>query len=118
MSKINSYTSAGSVPYKMFRNGKLLSFLEAKIIPQVHVQFIPTNRCNLGCSFCSCSERDKDLEMPISEVEEMVPFLKTLGCQSVTITGGGEPLMHPNIGGIIRLFVEDGIKVGLVTNGL
>lgn len=117
MSKINSYSSAGSVPYKMFKNKELMKYLEEGIIPPVHVQFIPTNRCNANCSFCSCSERDKKLEMPISEIREMVPVLRALGCQSVTITGGGEPLMHPDIIEIMMLLDDYGIKIGLVTNG-
>jgi len=41
-----------------------------------------------------------------------------VGTKAVTITGGGEPLCHPNIDKIIRLFFDAGIEVGLVTNGL
>jgi organic radical activating enzyme len=39
------------------------------------------------------------------------------GCQSVTITGGGEPLCHPDIVKIIKDIKALGIKIGLVTNG-
>jgi len=44
--------------------------------------------------------------------------LKLLGCRSITITGGGEPLMHPEINEILMACSRRDIKVGLVTNGL
>jgi len=40
------------------------------------------------------------------------------GCKSVTITGGGEPLLHPDINKLIKaLNRELDIRVGFVTNG-
>jgi len=46
----------------------------------------------------------------------MANFQK-LGCQSVTITGGGEPLLHPDINALIKILHGLQIQVGLVTNG-
>jgi MoaA/NifB/PqqE/SkfB family radical SAM enzyme len=41
-----------------------------------------------------------------------------MGVKSITITGGGEPLMYPQIDQLIAGAILSGIKVGLVTNGL
>jgi organic radical activating enzyme len=106
------------VPYKIFKNRQVVDSLSVGNIKPVHVQYIPTNRCNLHCSFCSCENRDRGQEMGATEAVEMCSRLSALGCQAVTITGGGEPLLHPDIGAIIiDGFMANGIEVGLVTNG-
>jgi len=44
MDKRSSYTAASSLPAKVLRNKDVLDALPG--IEPVHVQFIPTNRCN------------------------------------------------------------------------
>jgi MoaA/NifB/PqqE/SkfB family radical SAM enzyme len=113
-----AYTAAGVLPLKLLRNEPLMDGLRAGRIAPVHVQFMPTNRCNLNCSFCSCAKRDRGLEMTADDADSLAASLKRLGTQSVTITGGGEPLMHPRINDIVDSFYRSAIEVGLVTNGL
>lgn len=117
MDRQSSYTAASSVPYKLFRNRPLMRAFSLGHVPLTHLQFAPTNRCNLKCSFCSCDNRTRDLEMPIEESVELAERVAELGCQSVTITGGGEPLLHPRINDIILAFANNDMDVGLVTNG-
>lgn len=112
-----SFTAANAVPYKIFKNRALTdSLYKGRIIP-IHIQLNPTNRCNLNCSFCSCKNRNEKLELEFTEVKELVKALGRLGTQAVTITGGGEPLMHKDINGMIHYFSSNRIRVGLVTNG-
>jgi len=119
MINVNSYTAADSLPIKLIKNYELLkSMMEDKVIIPIHVQFIPTNRCNLDCTFCSCSEDDRKTEMSLDDARKIIDKLHKLGTQSVTITGGGETLLYPNLQELFSLFREAGIKIGLVTNGL
>lgn len=114
-----SYTAASAFPVKVFFNKELMeSLTERKIIPPIHVQLNPTNRCNLNCSFCSCSARDKSIEMPFEKIIETMRKFKELGCKSTTLTGGGEVLMHSNVNVLIWAIHEMGIEIGLVTNGI
>ena len=108
---IESYTSANALPVKLF------CCPEAARLKPIHIQFLPTNACNLRCNFCSCSERDRGLSMDWAKVPGVIRELHHLGCKAVTITGGGEPLMYPHINDTIWAFTNVGIKVGLVTNG-
>jgi len=118
MTKANNYTAADGFPIKILHNRELIdSIVTFKEILPVHVQFIPTNRCNLSCDFCSCSNEDRGVEMSLPRVNEMVPMLRSLGTQSVTLTGGGDPMMHKNINYIIDAFLRESISVGMVTNG-
>lgn len=41
-----------------------------------------------------------------------------MGVNAFTFTGGGEPLMHPNIRSMIQATETVGLQVGLVTNGI
>lgn len=113
-----SYTAADTVPIKTLLDQQLVLSAQRGIIPPIHVQVIPTNKCNLNCSFCSCSKRTKKLEMNLTKAFEMVDLLKSCGCKAMTITGGGEPLLYPSIEAFMSYVHKNGIKMGLVTNGL
>ena len=115
VNKKYSFTSANVYPVKLFK-AEVLS-VDKKIIP-IHIQLILTNKCNLNCAFCSCQDRNQKQELSISKVNEIIKTYSSLGCKAVTITGGGEPLLHKNINNIIKSFHDHKIKIGLVTNGL
>ena len=115
----SSYTSANGYPIKLLTDIELInSIINSKKILLRHLQLCPTNKCNQKCEFCSCSDRDKNLELSFKEVDKILVTAKKHGCKGITITGGGEPLLHPNIKEIVNRCHELGIKVGLVTNGL
>lgn len=114
--KIKSFTAASTFPVKVLQDKEIMD-PERRIRPR-HLQISITNKCNLKCSFCSCADREKGLEMELSRVEKIAEEYAELGCVAVTITGGGEPLLHPHINEIVREFHINNIKVGLVTNGL
>ncbi len=114
----HSYTAADSFPIKTLKNSELHnSIRDNGTIPPIHVQFIPTNQCNMNCEFCSCSDENRATEMAFDDASFVISELARLGTQAVTITGGGDPMMHPRIKDIIELFLSHNIDVGLVTNG-
>jgi len=115
MNKTLSYTAANTYPVKLIKNRDVL---EGNRIKPVHIQLSPTNKCNLKCGFCSCKNENRDTELSFEEIQLIISKFSTLGTKAVTITGGGEPLMHPDINEIIAEFHKYGIEVGLVTNGL
>jgi intein/homing endonuclease/molybdenum cofactor biosynthesis enzyme MoaA len=111
-----SYTSADTFPIKVIQNKNILS-KSGKIRPY-HIQLYPTNVCNLSCPFCSCSNRGKTDELPYADIKYLIKTVKNLGCKAVTISGGGEPTLHPDINKILKLIVANDMQVGLTTNGL
>ena len=106
-----SYTSANALPVK------LLMSRGAKELRPVHVNWYPTNACNLKCNYCAFSKRDKALSMDMRTAVRVIHDFARLECEAVSITGGGEPLCHPNVADMISEFHSCGIKIGLVTNG-
>jgi len=107
-----SYSAADYIPPKLFLNAEGVT----ELLP-VHVQWMPTNICNRNCTFCSCRDRNKQATMPIDKSLTIIRELAQLGCKTVTITGGGEPLCHPGLSDMLRQFKECGISIGLVSNG-
>ena len=117
--KNTSYTSADVLPIKVVLDTQTVDHIRRyRRIPPIHAQVIPTNRCNRNCPMCSCSERTKNHEMDLFDVETIAKDLRRLGCRAVTLTGGGEPLVHPQIVDIIRLFHVLDIEIGMTTNGM
>ncbi|MGH9631229.1 MAG: radical SAM protein, partial [Bryobacteraceae bacterium] len=79
------------------------------------VHLIPIRRCNLACAYCN--EYD-DFSKPVSTdiVKRRVDLLANLGTAVVTMSGG-EPLLHPELDGIIAHMRKRGIIAGMITNG-
>jgi len=114
----HSYASASTFPVKMMlHNGLIRHIGKQNKIPMTHLQINPTNNCNRNCTFCSFSNRDKELELSHRKIINIMKKAKKCGCESLTITGGGEPLMHKKINEIISDIHDMGIEMGLVTNG-
>ena len=112
----HSYTSADQWPLKLARNADIIKSLPV-YVPPYHVQLYPTNKCNRNCSFCSCGNRDKTLELETNDILFDLQRLGEYGTRAVTISGGGEPLLHPEINQIIHVLWLSGFEVGLTTNG-
>ncbi len=109
------FTAANIIPLKLFKNRHILN-ADGKIIP-LHIQISPTNKCNRNCIYCECAKVDKSAELPIKEIEAIFKQFAAWGTKAITITGGGEPTMHGNFEDILESAHENGLKVGLVTNG-
>jgi len=111
----DSFTAADTMPLKLIQCPQAV--VDRKIRPY-HIQLVPTNKCNANCSWCSFSNADRMLEMDAEEIMEIIAYFKKLGTKTITITGGGEPTLHPKIREIIQCANDNGIETGLVTNGL
>ena len=110
--------AANKFPVKILKDIDLMRALNAGRVRLRHLQLCPTNKCNLNCGYCSCGGRDKTLELPFEKVVDTLHLAKTHGCRGITITGGGEPLLYPDIDGLVGTCWILAIHVGLVTNGI
>ncbi|MBR8842411.1 radical SAM protein [Pseudoalteromonas sp. JC3] len=76
-----------------------------------------TEKCNLKCAHCFVSARKYGDTIPYVDIKnKILPQLIKSNVISVSLTGG-EPMIHPEINKIIKLFIENNIKVTLCTNG-
>ncbi len=99
---------------------------ELDIVP-VTVQFWPSLSCDVRCPTCPYrltdarekADNDDALHlMPMSLFKPLVASLKRAGVNSVFLTGGGEPLMHPELPAMVAELQSVGLDWGLFTNGI
>jgi len=85
-----------------------------------------TRRCNLQCIGCRFhspiskkppSEDATMMDIPFDLFKKLCDALKTMGTNSILLTGEGEPLLHPRIFDMISAAKEVGLHVILLTNG-
>lgn len=74
-----------------------------------------TNSCNLNCSFCSKSFRDKR-NMSILEFENVLKKIDKY-TDFIYLHVKGEPLLHPDLDKILELLDNYNKKVIITTNG-
>lgn len=113
-------------PYKIVhRLDKLVELRNGQQPDPVQIHLVPTNRCNQSCTFCAyrmpesaCNQKFRPHDsIPNEKLLEIIDSCKNMGVNAIQITGGGEPLIHPDIKGVIRKIIDDGFDLGLVTNG-
>ncbi|MFW9882183.1 MAG: radical SAM protein [Candidatus Thorarchaeota archaeon] len=114
MATRESFIAASAFPAKLLHN----KVTKNKKIKPIHIQLIPTNACNLNCSFCSCTDRDKKRKLELEQVVKILDTCSKYGTKAITVTGGGEPLMYKDINELIDYADKLGMEIGLVTNGL
>ena len=104
------------MPWKLIRKaGDVLR--HGRVIPY-YLQLKPTNKCNANCSYCSEAKWDRSLELHYNVIYRLLDCFRTLGTRAVSISGGGEPTVHPHFVKIIECAYRIGMEVGLTTNGL
>ena len=98
---------------------KIKKLLNGRIPAPVRVVLEPTNLCNHNCVFCFYSNFRTDNRVSISREKlfELAEDFKKMGVKSVSLVGGGEPMLHPAIYDLIRWFYENNILVSITTNG-
>lgn len=94
--------------------GRLFYFLPSM---PAQAQIEITNKCNLDCNMCpreSLAVEYKHMDFDL--FEKIVGRLNDV--RLVTLTGWGEPFMHPRIFDMINLCKKKGFYVQLTTNGI
>jgi MoaA/NifB/PqqE/SkfB family radical SAM enzyme len=74
-----------------------------------------TNRCNFKCAHCFREAASKE-DLALETIEDCLPTLRSLGVQTLALTGG-EPILHPRFAGLVHLLAGHGFRLGCVTNG-
>lgn len=113
--------------FDAFNSWKVLAHSD-KIDKIVHNEALPypvnwhiyaSNVCCFNCNFCIMkSEKEQygvKLERPV--LEKAIHDARRTGARLIHFSGGGEPLMHPDLSDAIRMTTNNGMKVALSTNG-
>lgn len=94
---------------------RVLPWLKGKNVPPVTIELDLTNRCNNNCPWCIGGRKnEKDLVGPFEIIDQIVSFK----IKAITFTGGGEPLLYPQVLEVVEYAHKNGLDVGFITNGL
>jgi len=81
------------------------------------VQIEITNRCNMDCPMCP--REVLDIELEHMDWDRFVTVVgKLTERENITLTGWGEPFLHPRIFDMVAFCKERGHRVAITSNGL
>lgn len=118
----NSYKLLSHVHrWKQIKRGK-------SIPPPILITVDPTNICNFNCLWCNaeCIREKSKNSLSKDILLKLADFLPHWGegnqdwkpgVEAICIAGGGEPLLNPHTGTFIDKVIDNGIEIGIVTNG-
>src|SRR5689334_15568246 len=81
----------------------------------IMAHIIPIRRCNLSCTYCNEYD-DFSKPVPTEVLAARIGRLADLGTSILTLSGG-EPLLHPDLDGIIGEMRRRGVLACMITNG-
>lgn len=87
--------------------------LDAPILVEIDA----TTNCDLACPECVSSNLLNNGGFSRQRLLELAHEIVDAGILAVIFVGGGEPLVHPAIGDVLRILGEASINVGVITNG-
>lgn len=121
-----SLTNTAYSPLKIIHHrGRVDALRVGKHLAPIHVQIVPTNRCNQSCAGCAYrlegytsnkTFKVRD-EIPWPRLETLIQDCESMGVKAIEITGGGEPTVYPQFLEMCRTILDADISLGLVTNG-
>lgn len=91
----------------------------------LYLRIKPTNICNHRCCYCSYADDVLGLrnsvtpndQIPWPKMQEILSDIEEMRVQAVIFSGGGEPLVYPEIASALRKVRESGIDLAIITNG-
>jgi len=96
---------------------KLIRYHLTSVLKPIHATIYPTNFCNLRCTFCDTWTRDKSLLLSPNDCTGVIDALSNVGTKAITLSGGGEPTLHPFINEMLEYAFWRNMEIGLITNG-
>lgn len=105
---------------EIFKTNRYFPTEIGMVSDNAYLSIVATNNCQCKCRYCINSETDHRLSLPIDKaISNIKKSVNKYGIKEAIILGG-EPLLHPNIIGLVkRLRHESGLKmIRLTTNGI
>ncbi|MFX1284740.1 MAG: viperin family antiviral radical SAM protein [Promethearchaeota archaeon] len=82
----------------------------------ISVNYHLTNACNYQCRFCFARFPQSHKILPLKKAKKLVTQLSMHGTKKITFVGG-EPLLYPQLGELIRYTKNYNITTMIITNG-
>ncbi len=80
-----------------------------------HVEIDLTDRCNVACYFCNQQDLRTTQQLSFHCATRLIDDLASKGLRAVRLSGGGDPLFHPDVARVLSHLNERGIVVDNIT---
>ena len=102
---------------KLLAHAEVLADIQTKgIWRPITVQLSLLAACDSHCDFCSVSRRDLQHRLKFEDVQKCIADFRELGAKAVEITGGGNPMMYPQINEVVDYAHSLGLDIGIISN--
>lgn len=111
---------------KIFHHTQKLDDLKNNIVSEpIYIRIKPTNKCNHRCYYCSYNDPKLYLRKKVDFKDEIsfdlltntIDELADIKVKAITLSGGGEPLVYPNINQVMKQIMYNGMDLSIITNG-
>lgn len=104
---------------------KLKSLEKGEVTAPLYARVKPTNFCNHKCYYCSYADTalnlrktvDRRDSIPWERLKQVLNDMAGMGVKAITFSGGGEPLVYPQIADAMKLVLSRGMDLSIITNG-
>lgn len=98
------------------------SIVDGKDLAPYCIEVHPTDFCNQACSYCFHGGEGEDAsrrneQLTLGEYVQLFQEAEELGVSEISISGGGEPFLDPNISEILDWLSTSPLRTRIVTNG-
>jgi len=101
-----------------YHTDRVHTFLDTGDCVPLYMEISPVGTCNHRCIFCAYDYIGyPNRKLDTQKLKSFLSEIGRVGVRSILLAGEGEPLLHPDIGPIIGHAFDQGIDVGLFTNG-
>ena len=87
------------------------------------------NKCDLGCIMCPShsnllgnkshiAQKWYEYSLSFKSFKNLIEDVVSINVRSISICGGGEPFLHPEIISFIKLVKDNGLECSIFTNGV
>ncbi|MBU0457640.1 MAG: radical SAM protein [Nanoarchaeota archaeon] len=114
MKKINEFNAFE----KVFKYSDKLNYFFNRHKTLISLELDLTNLCNNNCPNCT-GIKENPVSLSFEQIKKLVDeFADVIEAKSIIISGGGEPLIHPDFVKTLYYIKNKGLKIGLNSNGL
>jgi MoaA/NifB/PqqE/SkfB family radical SAM enzyme len=109
--KTEKFITADKIFYHLDR---LDTWLQGKAVYPITVEIHPSDFCNNKCYYCYYRKEKRFIGK--KDFVKILKKLKVIDTKGIILSGGGEPLLNPEINDFLKLVKRNNFSLGLITN--
>lgn len=103
----------------LWHMNRVLQWEQGRKVPPILIDIGLTKYCNCRCIYCYGEYQQQTGErIPDQALLALMADAPRLGVKALTLTGDGEPTLHPKMYEALEIGKQHGLDIGIATNGI